>query len=125
LVTSFNSVSFVCDDLAVISSGFCSDIVCTSLDASTAGTRLLNLQQQLPPIDLKAESCCPSIKNVPIMAAFPPRSVFDTAVNVRHSDGAESHSTGVSQEIMKGLGRVKERLQTVGSAHSSAFFHHV
>ena len=92
---------------------------------STAGTRLLNLQQQLPPIDLKAESCCPSVKNVPIMAAFPPRSVFDTAVNVRHSDGTESQAMGASEAIMKGLGRVKERLQTVRSAHLPAIFQQV
>ncbi len=118
----FDSVSFGCDDLAVISSGFCSDIVCTSLDPSTTGTRLLNLQQQLPPIDIKAESCCPSIKNVSIMASFPRRSIFDSVSNTTGSVGAASRSLGASHEIQQGLVLVKERLQKVTStfAHSLA-----
>ena len=61
------------DDVAVLSSGARGDIVCTSLDASTAGTRLLSLQQLLPPIDVKADGCCPAIKNVPTLALFPAR----------------------------------------------------
>jgi hypothetical protein len=107
-------VSFVCDDVAVLSSGMSCDIVCASLDSSTAGTRLLNLQQQLPPIDTKAESCCPLItKSVPIMASFPARAVFDSASSASGSGGAGSVTAAASEEVRQSLGRVKQQLQQV------------
>ncbi len=106
-------MSFVCDDLAILSSGSNSDIICGSLDVSTAGVRLLNLQQLLPPIDLKAESCCPAIKAVPLMPSFPPRSVFDIEANAIGADGSGRRSIGASTEIHDGLCRVKQQLQQV------------
>jgi hypothetical protein len=87
--------------------------VCASLDQSTAGVRLLNLQQLLPPIDNKAESCCPAMKALPFMPAFPLRSVFDSTANVSGGDGAGVQSSGASREIHQGLDRVKQRLQQV------------
>jgi hypothetical protein len=99
--------------LAILSSGFNCDVVCASLDQSTAGVRLLNLQQLLPPIDNKAESCCPAIKPVPFMPAFPSRSVFDITANVSGVDGPGLQSSGASREIHQGLDRVKQRLQQV------------
>ncbi len=113
-------MSFVCDDVALLSSGMSCDIVCTSLDSSTAGTRLLNLQQQLPPIDTKAESCCPSItKSVPIMPSFPARTVFDSASSASGSGGAGSVTAAASEGVRQGLGRVKQQLQQVRRSFKS------
>jgi hypothetical protein len=109
----FNSVSFVCDDLAVLSSGYCSDIVCTSLDSSTSGTRLLNLQQHLPPVDAKIESCCPAIRSLPCSAAFPQHSVFDVLGSDRGVDGHFSQVGGASEHVRKKLIDVKQQLQQV------------
>ena len=115
-------MSFVCDDVAVLSSGMSCDIVCASLDRSTAGTRLLNLQQQLPPIDTTAESCCPSIiKSVPIMASFPARTVFDSASSASGSGGAGGVTAAASEEVRHGLGRVKQQLQQVRHGFKSVF----
>jgi hypothetical protein len=103
----------VADDLAVLSSGSCGDLVCTSLDPSTAGTRLLGLQQQLPPIDVKTEGCCPSIRNVTTVAAFPPHAVFDATASVSREGVAVGQAVAASEEIRKGVGQVKQRLQQV------------
>jgi hypothetical protein len=115
-------VSFVCDDVAVLSSGMSCDIVCTSLDSSTAGTRLLNLQQQLPPIDTKAESWCPSItKSVPIMSSFPARAVFDSASSASGSGGAGGVTAAASEEVRQSLCRVKQQLQQVRRSFKGGF----